>query len=480
MYRNKLEFGVFYLLFFFRARKLCPYVFFLFVFVSFQSFGQTQVKRLFFKTDSGDNNSIELSGVDMNIYFRSGGDRFTEFKKKLKYVDFDGQVNFWCADSTLDKFSYVYQGINLGTHPVTVLTDFEWNIVRVNNLLKEKKINVQLKEMSSLIPKRNVYEMVAVGSNCKASEEFDFYINAVELTIRDLSEVYNDIERLGDLKYTGSAEFESYKAHTDSLIMSLKNDFNDSLLNLKNNTMFNRSAENESHIEVLCSLYSLIPDLNNRLISGKINFSISENSKLYFSLGYSNIHRQWSSSVSGYSKLVKAGNTENDVDISISGRDIKDQIDLNVHSFTLGFKCEGKLTFGVDFFIPIASELTSENISGVFDYVGINSNILEPLLDIPELGLKSNVSYKGQVQRYSNVMKPSVMFNLGIPIKMGERMKLKPSLNYIISREFKNIQSYDELTPQMGSYNGLIQYSDYSNKPCRSLLFGLGLILAIN
>jgi hypothetical protein len=134
----------------------------------------------------------------------------------------------------------------------------------------------------------------------------------------------------------------------------------------------------------------------------------------------------------------------------------------------------------MDFFIPVASELTSENISGVFNYVGMKSDILEPLLDIPELGLQSNVSYKGQVQRYINVMKPSVMFNLGIPIKMGERMKLKPSLNYIISRKFKNIQSNDELTPQMGSYNGLIQYSDYANKPCRSLLFGLGLILDIN
>ena len=240
------------------------------------------------------------------------------------------------------------------------------------------------------------------------------------------------------------------------------------------------SLKNKSHIEVLCSSNSLIPDLNNRLISGKINFSISENSNFYFSLGYSNIHKQWSSSVSGYSNLVKAVNTENDFDISITGREIQDRIDLNVHSFTLGFKFEGILTVGMDFFIPVASKLTSENISGVFDYVGINSDILEPLLDIPELGLQSNVSYKGQVQRHSNVMKPSVIFNLGKSIKMGDRMKLKVSFNYIINRQFKSIQSDGELTPQMGSYNGLIQYSDYSNKPCRSLLFGLGLILAIN
>jgi hypothetical protein len=240
------------------------------------------------------------------------------------------------------------------------------------------------------------------------------------------------------------------------------------------------NLKNKSHIELLCSSISLIPDLNNRLISSRINFSSSKNSNFYLSLGYSNIHKRWSSSVGGYSNLVKAVNAENDFDISITGRDIKDRIDLNVHSFTLGFKCEGPLAFGMDFFIPVASELTSENISGVFNYVGMKSDILEPLLDIPELGLQSNVSYKGQVQRYINVMKPSVMFNLGIPIKMGERMKLKPSLNYIISRKFKNIQSNDELTPQMGSYNGLIQYSDYANKPCRSLLFGLGLILDIN
>jgi hypothetical protein len=480
MYGIKLNYRHIKFLFFCRAIRFSACVLVLFVSLTIQSFGQTQVKKIFFKTESSENNSVALSGVDINIYFRSGGDRYSEFKKKLKYLNFEGEVNFWCADSSLNKFSYVFQGINLGTHPVTLITDFEWNIDRVNNLFKEKKINIKLRQMTSLIPKRNVYEMIAIGSNCKASEEFDFFIQAVELTIRDLSEVYNGVERFGDLKYTGIDEFRNYKIHTDSLIKTLRSDFNDSLLNLKSNSILRRFSENRSNVELNYSSNSFIPDVSYRLISGKINFSSSKNSNFYFSLGYSNIHKQWSPSVGEYSNLIKVVDAENYFDIAITGRDIQDRNDLNVHSFTLGFKCDGKLTFGLDFFIPVASELTSENISGVFNYMGINSDILEPLLDIPELGLQSNVSYKGQVQGYSNVMKPSVTFNLGMPIKMGERIKLKPSLNYILNRQFKNIQFNDELTQGIGSYSGLIQYSDYSNRPGSSFLFGIGLILVVN
>lgn len=448
------------------------------VLVNFSLFGQVQ--KVFFSESSVNDTVASNGSVSVNVFFSSESDLFVKFKRNVTKHNFDGDVNFFMKSDDLDQ-SFEVLSRDLRSSHILLSCDYEWDFNKFNEFLNSKNINYKFEKLEKLNNDSEIffYELRKSKEFCQDKIDYEEFFPIIDLLLTDRSFSLSSIERMSylsskeqkrDIKLLSKSNDETQKYYKDLDLKIRKLEDLVSLSNLKT----------KSHIEVLCSAYSLIPDLNNRLISGKINFSISENSNFYFSLGYSNIHRQWSSSVSGYSNLVKAVNTDYDFDISIIGRDIQDQSDLNVHSFTLGLKGEGCLTFGFDLFIPITSELRSENISGSFDYVGIDSDILEPLLDIPELGLQSNVSYKGQVQMYSNLIKPSVMFNLEKPIKMGERMKLKVSLNYIISRQFKNIQSYDELTPQMGSYNGLIQYSNYSNKPNSSFLFGLGLILGIN
>jgi hypothetical protein len=447
------------------------------IFVNVSLFGQVQ--KVFF-SESSVNDTVALHGsVSVNVFFSSEADLFVKFKRNVTKHNFDGDVNFFMKSDDIDQ-SFEVLSRDLRSSHILLSCDYEWDFNKFNEFLNSKNINYKFEKLEKLNDDRETffYELRKSKEFCQDKIDYEEFFPIVDLLLTDRSFSLSSIERMSylnskeqkrDIKFLLKSNDEIQKYYKDLDLKIRKLEHLVSLNNLKN----------KSDIEVLCS-YSLIPDLNNRLILSKINFSGSEKSSFYFSLGYSNIHRQWSSSVIGYSKLVKAVNTENNFDVSITGRDINDRIDLNVHSFTLGLKHEGKLTLGVDFLIPVASELTSKNISGVFDYVGINSNILEPLLDIPELGLQSNVSYKGQVKRYSNVMKSSVMFNLGIPIKIGQRMKLKPSFNYIISRQLKNIQFDDELTQRVGNYNGLIEFIDYSNKPNSSLLLGLGLILAIN
>lgn len=439
-----------------------------------------QVQKVFFSESSTNDTVVLHSSVSVNVFFSSESDLFLKFKRNVAKHNFDGDVNFFTKS---DDFNQSFEVLNrdLRSSHILLNCDYEWDFNRFNEFLNSKNINYKFEmlEKSNIYSETFTYELRKSKEFCQDRVDYEEFFPIIDLLLTDRGYSLSSVERVSYINSRKQkSDIEFLKKSNEDLLKYAK-DLDVKIGNIEG-VLASANSKSKSNIEVLCSSNSLIPDLNNRLISGKINFSISEKSNFYFSLGYSNIHRQWSSSVSGYSNLVKAVNTENDFDISITGRDIQDRIDLNVHSFTLGFKFEGTLTVGMDFFIPVASELTSENISGGFDYVGIDSDILEPLLDIPELGLQSNVSYNGQVQRHSNVMKPSVMFNLGKSIKMGDRMKLKVSFNYIINRQFKSIQSDDELTHQMGSYNGLIQYSNFSSKLNNSLLLGLGVILDIN
>jgi hypothetical protein len=448
------------------------------VLFNFSSIGQVQ--KVFF-SESSLNDSIVLNGdVSINVFFSSDSDLYAKFKRNIAKHFFDGDVNFFTKGDEIDQ-SFEVLSRDLRSSHILLNSDFEWDYNKFNELLNSKSINYKFEklEKTSNYGESFTYELRKSKEFCQDRGDYEEFFPIIDLLLTDRGYSLSSVERISYINSKKQKNDIEYLKKSNQDLFKYAKDLDVKMRNLESLLVASDSMS-KSHIDFFLYSNSLIPDFNNRFISGKINFLGSKEGRFYFSIGYLNIHKQWSSSVSGYSNLIKTVNAENDFDISITGKDIQDRIDLNVHSFTLGLKCEGKLSFGLDFFIPVASELTSENVSGVFDYVGISSDVFEPLLDIPELGLRSNVSYKGQIQRYNNVMKPSVMFNLGMPIKMGERMKLKFSLNYIISRQFKNIQTYDELTHQMGSYNGLIQYSNYSNKPKSSFLFGLGLILDIN
>jgi hypothetical protein len=459
-------------------------------FVSFQTFGQTQVNRLFFKAESRDNNSVELTGVDMNIYFRSAGDRFTEFKKKLKYIDFDGQVNFWCADSTLDRFSYVYQGINLGTHPVTIMTDFEWNIDRINNLLKEKKINIQLKQMSSDILEKKVYEMVPVGSNCKSSEEFDFYINAVELTVKDLSEVYNDIERLGNFKYIGLAEFRSYKAHTDSLIEQLQIDFSDSLRALKNNQPDERIFNWNIGVMYACSIKELEQSDWQKtmgiLLSAKYNIN-------YFGIrgnfGFENANISWHTVQSGTMSTVENFTNLNFNQLIVENNDVSETYRLSSKSVFLGAdfliqsdKNEWYGSVNLRSHLPFLESFNFQNTGGKFNYIGVSDAIQEHVTNIPDIGLLSNVSYIGYTSKLEGKLKVFYDFGVMIGHSFGEKLPIDLflSINLTTNKKFKLKENYSAISSSFGNYNSLLSVNNSVVTIPGYLNFGLGLRKYLN
>jgi len=106
---------------------------------------------------------------------------------------------------------------------------------------------------------------------------------------------------------------------------------------------------------------------------------------------------------------------------------------------------------------PITSDLRFENTNGIFDYVGISNSIQEPLTNIPELGLFSNVSYVGYRNKLDGKLYPFVDGGLLFGWSLGKKapMDLNVSIGCTAPKKFKLEKTNTAVSNSYGEYNSL-------------------------
>jgi hypothetical protein len=132
--------------------------------------------------------------------------------------------------------------------------------------------------------------------------------------------------------------------------------------------------------------------------------------------------------------------------------------------------------------IPIISDLKFENTFGEFDYVGLSNSIQEPLTNIPDLGLVSNVSYVGYKGELDGTLKPYGDVGLLFGLSLGKKalLDLNLSAGYITPRKFDLEQSNSAISSSYGNYNSLLTVNNSHVSVPGYLNFGIGLRKYLN
>jgi hypothetical protein len=219
--------------------------------------------------------------------------------------------------------------------------------------------------------------------------------------------------------------------------------------------------------------------LSNQALSAKVLWNIKK-SPMSLAFGYGQADREWKSGTSAYYKQSLSNNGNIPMDIVTQGTNVMDEYSLKFNAALLGFVYDiNRLKIGFDFWVPIKSSLTSENISGMFDYYGISNQVLEPIVDIPGLGLASNVSYTGENFVFQNVVKTRGAVHLGYEMDVLKNMSILPSLYFMSKSTLKNISNAENLTNGYGQYSGLVQYNESERKLSSVLYLNLSVCFKI-
>jgi hypothetical protein len=453
---------------------------------------QLQVEKIAFKETSSLNNTVGFSGACVNVFFRDAANRHKEFTRKFKSSNFEGELNYWYVDSTSNEFSYELFDCDLGSHPILIVTDFNWNINRINMVFRDKNYNVELKILKSSQNGRHFYILVKASGMCSFKEEFDFYMPAIELTIKDLTEVYNSTERLGDQKYVSKIEYYKLQNSTDSLLRKLNRDFNDSL-NVYKKSLHSVSVKNEG-LRFIMGLQGFASPKSNNYFVGNVNVLLGLDYKLKkiqfnISAGPQQLQESWGSSNIPYA-VSKLNSTSQYFDeLLITGKNISEEYTLKVNSVLVGlqvkFSC-GNSRFFVGFTSnyskPFSNILSYKNTSGLFDYVGFTSAVEESLLNMPDLGLLSNVSYVSYKSNISGSLKSFWQLGALMGYSFGEKslLDLNFSIGYITSKKFELDITNSAISSSYGNYNSILTVNNSQITIPRYLNFGIGIIKYLN
>lgn len=131
---------------------------------------------------------------------------------------------------------------------------------------------------------------------------------------------------------------------------------------------------------------------------------------------------------------------------------------------------------------PIAYELNFTNASGEFDYVGLSNSIQEPLTNIPDLGLVSNVSYVGNKGELYGTLRTygDVGFLLGLSLGSKAPLDLNLSVGYITSKKLDLEQTNSAISSSYGNYNSLLTVNNSQVIMPGYLNFGIGIRKYLN
>jgi hypothetical protein len=125
---------------------------------------------------------------------------------------------------------------------------------------------------------------------------------------------------------------------------------------------------------------------------------------------------------------------------------------------------------------PITSDLGFENTNGTFEYVGISNSIQEPLTNIPDLGLFSNVSYVGYRNKLVGKLSPFGDGGLLFGWSLGRKapIDLNVSIGYATPKSFKLEKINTAVSNSFGEYNSLSSVNNSKISVPGYLNFGIG------
>lgn len=176
-------------------------------------------------------------------------------------------------------------------------------------------------------------------------------------------------------------------------------------------------------------------------------------------------------------------------ELLVSSSNVKEKYVLNSTVGILGldfkrFFGEGISYWGMygNFLIPIISDLKFENTFGEFDYVGLSNSIQEPLTNIPDLGLVSNVSYVGYKGELDGKLKPfgDAGFLLGLSLGKEAPLDLNFSIGYISLKKFVTEKASNVISDSYGNYNSLLTVNNSQVIIPGYLNFGIGIRKYLN
>jgi len=461
-------------------------------FENIELLAQFEVKKITFKETSTLNNTVGFSGASVNVFFRDASNRHKEFARKFKSSNFEGELNYWYVDSTSNEFSYEVFDCDLGSHPILIVTDFNWNINRINVVFRDKNYNVELKMLKKIENGKYFYLLVKSSGMCTSKEEFDFYMPAIDLTIKDLSEVYNSLERLGDQKYVSKVEFKKLQNSTDSLLRKMNIAFNDSLRLFKKS--LNATTDNDEGFRFFLGLQGFASPKFNNYYEKNVNLLLGldykfKNFQFCIIAGPQRICETWGGSYIPYVE-TRLNSTGQYYDaLIISSKNVSEDYSLKVNSVLIGL--DMKVSIGDSRFFggvfgnyskPFSTHLSYENNEGLFDYVGLSSTIEESLLDIPELGLFSNVSYVGYKSSISGNLKSFWQLGALMGYSFGEKslLDMNFSIGYMTSKKFDLEETNSAISSSYGNYNSLLTVNNSQVIIPGYLNFGIGIRKYIN
>jgi hypothetical protein len=226
---------------------------------------------------------------------------------------------------------------------------------------------------------------------------------------------------------------------------------------------------------------------NLNLLIG-VNYKF-KNFEFGISAGPQSLNHTWGSGDIPYveSRLNSTG--QHFDDLFISGRNVKEDYNLKVNSVLMGFDVkvsseDSRLFSGifVNCIKPFSSHLSYTNSGGLFDYVGLSNSIEEPLLNITELGLVSNVSYLGHSSNLSGGLKSFWQLAGLIGCSVGEKSLLDIyfSIGYITSKKFDLEKTNSIISSSYGDYNSLLTVNNSQVTIPGYLNFGVGIRKYLN
>ena len=463
--------------------KLHVIVFLVAVFYSIAGHSQTEINRAVL-TDTEANSKVGArSSICLNVYFGDGQENKNEadFKRKVKKHQVGFDINYWVKDAERTN-SFRVLNYDLRDYHLLLVTDYYWDCAKFNDLLSSQtpSINYSFKNVRvSEDSTKFEYLLMKNEGHCQLSGDFEVFFPIVELIIKEQEVSMLSSNRLLERRLKSSDDMvKSLSAELkriDASNKDLKNTLEDIKSSLDDSN--NDSGKLKVQLSYLPELKS--SQLSNQALSAKVKFRLN-NPFFNVVVGYGQLNKQWSSSSFDYSqqRLNSVGNVP--MNIVTQGGNIQDIYSLKYNAAIVG--CEynlGDLIIGFDSWLPINSNLTCENKAGVFNYYGISNQVLEPIENIPSLGLSSNVSYIGEKSVFKDVMKTRFAFHAGYEINVLKNMSFLPSLCFMSKSTFKNISDSENLTDGLGQYSSLIEYANSERNLSSSLYLNLSVCFKI-
>ena len=421
------------------------------------------------------------SPICLNVYLSDGQENKNEsdFRRKIKKHQLGFDINYWVKDEMRTN-NFRVLNYDLRDYRLLLVTDYYWDCSSFNESLKQSSINYSFKNSAvSNDSTRFEYLLNKNEGHCQVSGDFEVYFPIIELLLKEQEVSMSSSNRLMERRLKSSDEEVKSLSKELNKINAANEELKKSLADIKSNL---DDANNDSG--KLKVQLSYLPEIKNSQLSNQAlsaKFKLRLNNPLFnVAVGYGQVNKQWSSSSFDYSQ--QRSNSVGNVPMNIvtQGGNIQDKYSLKYNAAIIG--CElnlGDLKIGLDSWLPINSSLTCENKSGLFNYYGLSSQVLEPIENIPSLGLASNVSYLGEKSVFNDVMKTRFAFHAGYEMHVLKNMSFLPSLYFMSKSTLMNISDSENLTNGLGQYSSLIEYANSERNLSRSLYLNLSVCFKI-